>query len=173
MSSFEINKIMGSVFSIILFLLIIKNLSDILYPVQEVTNHNNSEKIEMSNLKSDNDIKEENIVELDIEERLISANIDDGKKFSKKCVACHSFELDGPNKIGPNLYNIHSREIASITSYKYSKALMSKTGKWDNQNLDSFLKNPKEWAPGTKMSYIGIKKGEDRANIIKYLQNLK
>lgn len=173
MSSFEINKIMGSVFSIILFLLIIKNLSDILYPVQEVTNHNNSEKVEISNLKSDNDIKDENIVELDIEERLISANIDDGKKFSKKCVACHSFELDGPNKIGPNLYNIHSREIASITSYKYSKALTSKTGKWDNQNLDSFLKNPKEWAPGTKMSYVGIKKGEDRANIIKYLQSLK
>jgi len=173
MSSFEINKIMGSVFSIILFLLIIKNLSDILYPAQEVTNHNNSEKVEMSNLKSDNDVKDENIVELDIEERLISANIDDGKKFSKKCVACHSFEVDGPNKIGPNLFNIHSREIASITSYKYSKAFTSKTGKWDNQNLDSFLKNPKEWAPGTKMSYVGIKKGEDRANIIKYLQSLK
>ncbi len=173
MSSFEINKIMGSVFSIILFLLIIKNLSNILYPVQEVTNHNNSEKVEISNLKSDNDIKEENIVELDIEDRLISANIADGKKFSKKCVACHSFELDGPNKIGPNLYNIYSREIASITSYKYSKALISKTDKWDNKNLDSFLKNPKEWAPGTKMSYVGIKKGEDRANIIKYLQSLK
>ena len=173
MSSFEINKIMGSVFSIILFLLIIKNLSDILYPAQKVTHHNNSEKVEMSNLKPDNDVKDENIVELDIEERLISANIDDGKKFSKKCVACHSFEVDGPNKIGPNLFNIHSREIASITSYKYSKALASKTGKWDNQNLDSFLKNPKEWAPGTKMSYVGIKKGEDRANIIKYLQSLK
>jgi cytochrome c len=50
---------------------------------------------------------------------------------------------------------------------------MSKTGKWDNNNLDSFLKKPKEWAPGTKMSYVGIKKGEDRANVIKYLQSLK
>jgi cytochrome c len=104
---------------------------------------------------------------------LLSANFDEGKKFSKKCVACHSFEIDGPNKIGPNLYNIQSREIASIESFKYSKALMSKTGKWDNNNLDSFLKKPKEWAPGTKMSYVGIKKGEDRANVIKYLQSLK
>ena len=117
--------------------------------------------------------KEEIIIELDIEERLLSANVDEGKKFSKKCVACHSFEIDGPNKIGPNLYNIQSREIASIASFKYSKALISKTGKWDNNNLDSFLKKPKEWAPGTKMSYVGIKKGEDRANVIKYLQSLK
>ena len=104
---------------------------------------------------------------------MLSANIDDGKIFSKKCVACHSFELDGANKIGPNLYNIQSREIASIASFKYSKALISKIGKWDNNNLDSFLKNPKEWAPGTKMSYVGIKKDEDRANVIKYLQSLK
>ena len=173
MSSFEINKIMGSVFSIILFLLIIKNLSNILYPIQEVAHHNKNEKVETTNLKPNIDKKEESIIELDIEERLLSANIDDGKKFSKKCVACHSFEIDGPNKIGPNLYNIQSREIASIASFKYSKALISKTGKWDNNNLDSFLKSPKEWAPGTKMSYVGIKKGEDRANVIKYLQSLK
>ena len=173
MTSFEINKIMGSVFSIILFLLIIKNLSNILYPIQEVAHHNNAEKVEVTNLKSSIDKQEEIIIELDIEERLLSANIDEGKKFSKKCVACHSFEIDGPNKIGPNLYNIQSREIASIASFKYSKALMAKTGKWDNNNLDAFLKKPKEWAPGTKMSYVGIKKGEDRANVIKYLQSLK
>ena len=173
MTSFEINKIMGSVFSIILLLLIIKNLSNILYPIQEVAYHNNAEKVEVTNLKSSIDKQEEIIIELDIEERLLSANVDEGKKFSKKCVACHSFEIDGPNKIGPNLYNIQSREIASIESFKYSKALMSKTGKWDNNNLDAFLKKPKEWAPGTKMSYVGIKKGEDRANVIKYLQSLK
>ena len=173
MTSFEVNKIMGSVFAIILFLLIIKNLSNILYPIQEVTHHDNTENIEVTNLKSSIDKQEEIIIELDIEERLLSANIDQGKKFSKKCVACHSFEIDGPNKIGPNLYNIQSREVASIESFKYSKALMAKTGKWDNNNLDSFLKKPKEWAPGTKMSYVGIKKGEDRANVIKYLQSLK
>ena len=172
MSSFEFNKIMGSFFSIILFLLIIKNLSNILYPIQEVAHHDKIEKVEIANLKPSSDKKETDIIELDIEERLLSANIDDGKKFSKKCIACHSFEIDGANKIGPNLYNIKSREIASIANFKYSKALISKTGKWDNNNLDSFLKNPKEWAPGTKMSYVGIKKGEDRANVIKYLQSL-
>ena len=116
-------------------------------------------------------INNENI-EISIEERLISANISDGKQFAKKCVACHSFEIDAPNKIGPNLYNIHERQIASISTFKYSKALKSITDKWNNNNLDLFLKNPKKWAPGTKMSYTGIKKGEDRANLIKYLQIL-
>lgn len=173
MSSFEINKIMGSVFSIILFLLIIKNLGDILYPVQEVAYEHNDEKAAAIVLEPSNNLKEESTIEIDIEDRLISANINDGKTFSKKCIACHSFEMDGPNKIGPNLYNIQSREIASIESFKYSKALSSKNGKWNNQNLDAFLKNPKEWAPGTKMSYVGIKKGEDRANVIKYLQSLE
>lgn len=174
MSSFEINKIMGSVFSIILLLLILKNLSSILYPIQKVAEYNNNNKnVEASALKSNIDKIEENLIENSIEERLKSADIDNGKKFSKKCVACHSFEIDGANKIGPNLYNIHLREIASISNFKYSKALNTITDIWDNQNLDAFLKNPKKWAPGTKMSYVGIKKGEDRANIIKYLQSLK
>ena len=84
MSSFEINKIMGSIFSIILLLLIIKNLSNILYPIQKVDHHNNSEKIQFANIKPNIDKQEESIIELGIEERLMSANIDDGKKFSKK-----------------------------------------------------------------------------------------
>tara|TARA_Y100000814_G_scaffold139640_1_gene101247 strand:- start:788 stop:1315 length:528 start_codon:yes stop_codon:yes gene_type:complete len=175
MSSFEINKIMGSIFSVILLLLIIKNLSSILYPIQKVTEHNNVKSTKITNLDPDIDKEEINDdnIEVSIEERLISANISDGKQFAKKCVACHSFEIDGPNKIGPNLYNIHERQIASISTFKYSKALKSITDKWDNNNLDLFLKNPKKWAPGTKMSYVGIKKGEDRANLIKYLQSLK
>ena len=175
MSSFEINKIMGSIFSVILLLLIIKNLSSILYPIQKVSEHNNLKSTIINNL--DPNINKEVInnenIEVSIEERLISANISDGQQFSKKCVACHSFEIDGPNKIGPNLYDIHERQIASISAFKYSKALKSRKDKWDDNNLDLFLKNPKEWAPGTKMSYVGIKKGEDRANLIKYLQSLK
>ena len=174
MSSFEINKIMGSIFSVILLLLIIKNLSSILYPIQKVTDIIIQKSTKISNLENidKEEINDDNI-EVNIEERLTTANISDGKKFAKKCVACHSFEIDGPNKIGPNLYNIHERQIASISTFKYSKALNSITDKWDNNNLDLFLKNPKKWAPGTKMSYVGIKKGEDRANLIKYLQSLK
>jgi len=80
--------------------------------------------------------------------------------------------VDGPNKIGPNLSNIYLRQIASLENFKYSKALLNIKGPWNNKNLDNFLLNPKKWVPGTQMSFVGIKKDNDRANIIKYLQSL-
>ena len=174
MSSFEINKIMGSIFLVILLLLIIKNLGNVLYLKKDTTHNSVSEEIPIhtANKEAHVNVDSENII-IDIEEKLKNADLDAGKLLSKKCITCHSFEKNGPNKIGPNLYNVYLREIASLESFKYSKALINIKDQWNSNNLDNFLSNPKKWASGTKMIFVGIKKDKDRVNIIKYLQSLE
>ena len=107
-----------------------------------------------------------------LEDRLAIADINEGEKYIKKCVACHSFKNDGKNKLGPNLYGVFNRKIASIEEFSYSKALKDIGLNWNNDNLDSFLLSPKKWVPGTKMVFVGIKNDQERANVIKYLQSL-
>jgi cytochrome c len=95
-----------------------------------------------------------------------------GEKDAKKCAACHSFQEGGPAKIGPPLWGVVGRDIASLEDFSYSPALAGKEGAWDYQNLDAFLAEPRAWVPGTKMAFAGIKKPEERADVILYLRSL-
>lgn len=102
--------------------------------------------------------------------QLASADTAAGAKTARACNACHSFDKGGPNKVGPNLYGVVGADIASHEGYKYSDALAGKEGEWSYENLSAFLTAPKDWAPGTKMSFAGVKKPEDLANLIAYLR---
>jgi len=102
----------------------------------------------------------------------IVANLSQGKKIAKKCAACHSFNKNGKNGLGPNLYGIAGRQIASIKDFKYSPALKAKGGNWTNETLDCFMIKPKECVPGTKMVFAGLKKPKQRADLIGYLRSL-
>ncbi len=103
---------------------------------------------------------------------IATADIARGKKLSKACAACHSFDKGGVNKVGPNLWNIINRKRASVASFSYSDAMSAKGGNWNYEGLNQFLWKPKKFIKGTNMNYLGIKKSEDRAAMIAWLRTL-
>lgn len=104
--------------------------------------------------------------------RLASADADKGKGGTKACQACHSFEKGGPNKVGPDLWEIVERQKAHHEGFDYSAALKEKGGNWTYEDLDHFLENPKGYVKGTKMAFAGISSPAERANVIAYLRTL-
>jgi len=115
-------------------------------------------------------VKEEKI---DYESLFSQANLDGGKKITKQCVACHSFDNSLKIKVGPPLWGIVNRKAASIDSFKYSDALVNYKKAWTREELFNFLEKPKDYIKGTKMIYKGLKKPSDRADLISYLESLK
>ena len=103
---------------------------------------------------------------------IASADTSTGEKLSRQCAACHSFEKGGPNKIGPNLWDVVNTLKGAKEGFSYSSALMEKGGKWTYANLNKFLWRPDWYIDGTKMNYIGIKKPEKRAAMIAWLRTL-
>jgi cytochrome c len=108
----------------------------------------------------------------DIATRLASADPAAGQNVAKKCATCHTFDNGGVNKVGPNLWNVVGGPHAHKQDYNYSAAMKESGGVWDYAALDKYLENPRAVVPGTKMTFAGIKKPEDRADLIAYLRTL-
>jgi cytochrome c len=153
--------------SLLVFLLALW-LAETLYHVGGDSHGGHSEAAYV--IEDDTEIVEENIEEVDFETILASANPDKGSKVFSKCKACHKL-ADGANGTGPHLYQVVGRQIAAVSEYGYSGTLAEMGGVWEANSLNGFLKNPKKYAPGTKMSFAGLKKESDRANLIAYLAN--
>lgn len=104
---------------------------------------------------------------------LASADPAKGRAAAKACAACHDLSNANANKVGPGLWGVVDRPIAHHPDFAYSDALKAKSAdKWDYEHLNAFLTSPKAYAPGTKMGFAGIKKDEDRANVIAFLRTL-
>jgi cytochrome c len=95
-----------------------------------------------------------------------------GKNVFNKCAICHS-PAPGKNSVGPTLFGVVGRHTASVAGYSYSDAMKAANKTWDAATLDVYLTDPKAMVPGTKMTFAGLPKPEDRANLIAYLATLK
>ncbi len=108
--------------------------------------------------------------EVPFEEVYAAASAEAGEGLWRQCASCH--RLDGSNATGPHLDGVVGREHAAVEGFAYSDALASIEGPWAPEEISHFIENPKEYAPGTKMSYRGMADIEDRANLIAYLESL-
>jgi cytochrome c len=103
---------------------------------------------------------------------LASASPERGADVARQCQACHNFQEGQGPKIGPDLYNVIGRKIASAPSFNYSAALKSKNATWDFDNLNTWLTKPSTFAPGTAMTFAGLSNDKQRADVIAYLDTL-
>jgi cytochrome c len=164
MDSFEINKIIAAILIVIVLVIGIDKLSDVIFHVDKPKTPGYIVEVEqVSTASASTESK------IDITALMTMGDAATGKKIFKKCVACHSIVKGGKNKIGPALYNVVGRKVGEVTDYKYSKALMTYGKQWTFEELNGFLSKPAKWIKGTKMAYAGLKKENDRASIIKYL----
>ena len=162
------NKIIVSIIFAIILVLGINKITDEVYHVKnpEISAY----KVNVTTVASTEAQKSSESSEAgDIMALFASTSAADGAKVFKKCLSCHSIEKGGPNKIGPNIFGVLNRKAGSISGYKYSKAMLAYGKTWDVAELNGYLLNPKKWIPKNKMSFAGLKKSEDRAAVILYL----
>lgn len=108
----------------------------------------------------------------DVLVRLAAANADAGLAVRPRCATCHTFEQNGPNRVGPNLWNVVGRDKGSLPGFQYSEAMLNAPGTWTFAELDAFLIAPAQHTPGTRMNFPGMPSATDRANLIAYLRTL-
>ena len=167
MDSFEINKIIAAVLMVALLVIGIVKLSNVIFHVEKPKTPGYSVEIEeVTTISKSEKTAEEKI---DIAVLMAMGDVASGEKIFKKCAACHSINKGGKNNIGPALYNVVGRKVGGVADYKYSKALVAYDKDWNFEELNGFLKKPAKYIRGTKMAYAGLRKEQDRASVIKYL----
>ncbi|CAO4180116.1 C-type cytochrome [Methylorubrum populi] len=169
MDSFELNKVAGAVLGALLFAVGSGFVAELIYHPKPAGNA--GYPLPEPEPKSAGAEAAAPKVE-PIAVRLASADADKGKGGTKACQACHSFEKGGPNKVGPDLWDIVERQKAHHEGFDYSAGLKEKGGAWTYEDLDHFLENPKGYVKGTKMAFAGISSPTERANVIAYLRTL-
>jgi cytochrome c len=170
MDSFEFNKIVGALLGTCLFLLALNIVAEAIYAPAEPAKP--GYEIDIKQKPAAPAAGQPAAPEESIEQLLAKANVSQGETTAKQCTVCHTFQKGGPNMVGPNLWGIVGRPRASEPGYMYSDAMKAKGGTWTIDELSMFLTNPRGYIPGTKMTFAGLPRGNQRADVIDYLNTL-
>ncbi|MBA5776102.1 cytochrome c family protein [Stappia sp. F7233] len=175
MDSFELNKIAGAVLLALLVAMGLGIVSDVIFEPHrpEKPGFEIAVATDEGGATEVSEGGKEEIVPIGT--RLVEASVESGEKSVKKCAACHNFEKGGANKVGPGLWDVVGRKPGSHEGFGYSSAMTAfgeQTDSWTYEELDQFLANPKNLVSGTSMSFAGLKKPEERADVIAYLRSL-
>jgi cytochrome c len=170
MNSFELNKILGAILGTCLIMLALNIGAGAIFAPEKPSKPGYDIAVkEPSEGEKAGAPKEP---EQPIETLLAKASIEKGQNAAKQCQACHTFEKGGPNRVGPNLWNIVNRPRASEAGFNYSAAMKSKGGNWSFDELNKFLANPRGYIQGTAMTFAGLSRADQRADVIDFLHTL-
>jgi cytochrome c len=177
MDSFEINKLIGAFLGTVFVIFTITLASDALFAVHAPEKPGFIiEAAEGGAEAGSQAAAPAEDVAATVLPMIASANPDAGANTFKKCQACHDGTKGGPNKVGPNLWGVVDRPIASHEGFSYSGAMkeFSEGGQkhWTFENLAHFLHGPKAFVPGTAMAFAGVKKAQDEADLLAFLRTL-
>jgi cytochrome c len=171
MDSFELNKIIGAVLATCIVLLVMSFTAGALFASKPPEKPGFA--IAAKEAGAGKEAAAAAAPSEPIEKLLQTASVEKGQAAVKVCQTCHTFDKNGPNRVGPNLYGIvgdHKGEGRG--GFNFSAGMKAKGGTWSYDDLNQFIANPKGFVPGTAMGFAGIQKDGQRADVIAYLRTL-